>query len=421
MKIRAWLIACFSAVWAITSLAQQGPDLDADTAQGYVQNVFHHSSVDSVNVYNGSLTIPVALGPSYPIGPKLKLQAMLVYASKVWEYNRPAQPQNEPDLHSLVADPSLGFGWNLTMGAIKKCGPTQASTCYVAVQDGAEHRFGAPISNYYKPTDASRFYLHYISGTSGYEMWAEDGNRFVFSWNVTGFDDVWNDYKNDLGRGRNGWYSDQAGGCVGQRVRRWKYSLEPRCAALLGRSVSECVRRLLHHQQDQGSRRKRRGPDDRGYARNGPAGLGRFEPDQVAHLQGLVVDRGDLEPGLCDRDDRQPLGSRAFPDRPAGGQHELRLHLQQRGVLHRVRGACEDDEGADGGHDLLLLGNLRVPSRAAGIPASVLPGDRRASHRDITDPVGSSSQWQDQPRGRGAHDPVSTAARLRRQQLLSLD
>ena len=141
MKIRAWLIACFSAVWAITSLAQQGPDLDADTAQGYVQNVFHHSSVDSVNVYNGSLTIPVALGPSYPIGPKLKLQAMLVYASKVWEYNRPAQPQNEPDLHSLVADPSLGFGWNLTMGAIKKCGPTQASTCYVS-PDGAEHQFG---------------------------------------------------------------------------------------------------------------------------------------------------------------------------------------------------------------------------------------------------------------------------------------
>ena len=40
--------------------------------------VFHHSSVDSINLYNGSLTIPIAIGPSYPVGPKLKFQAMFL-------------------------------------------------------------------------------------------------------------------------------------------------------------------------------------------------------------------------------------------------------------------------------------------------------------------------------------------------------
>lgn len=212
-RLAARRISCSVLGWLLAvalGVAQQGPDLDADTAQGYVQNVFHHSSVDSINVYNGSLTIPIALGPSYPIGPKLKLQAMLVYSSKIWEYDRPAQPQNEPDVYAVVADPSLGFGWSFTMGAIKKCGPTQASVCYIS-PDGAEHLFGGPIGGYYKPADASRYYLHFNDhimpdDVPGYEMWDEDGNRYIFAWNVTGFDDPANNYRNHLGRGRDGWY-----------------------------------------------------------------------------------------------------------------------------------------------------------------------------------------------------------------------
>jgi hypothetical protein len=67
-------------------LGQDGPDNDPDAAPGYVNNFFDHNPIDSVNLYNGQLTVPISLGPSYPIGPKLKLQLVLNYNSRVDEY-----------------------------------------------------------------------------------------------------------------------------------------------------------------------------------------------------------------------------------------------------------------------------------------------------------------------------------------------
>jgi hypothetical protein len=204
MKVRVLaLIGLLVAI--VTNLVAQ--DLDPDGAKGYVQNVFHHNDVDSINLYNGALTVPIAIGPSYPIGPKLRYQAMLVYTSKASEFSNPQSPQPDQIYTAIVADPSLGFGWNFAAGAIKKCGPSQGHICYVS-PDGAEHTFGAqpPVDGYKKSVDSSRYYLHYIDGTSGYEMWDEDGNRYVFDWNVTGFDDPPTNYINHLGRGRNGWY-----------------------------------------------------------------------------------------------------------------------------------------------------------------------------------------------------------------------
>jgi RHS repeat-associated protein len=130
---------------------------------------------------------------------------MLVYTSKVLEWGNPSNPQPDQLYQTLVADPSLGYGWNLAVGAVKKCGPQQGKLCYVS-PDGAEHTFQGLVSNYAKTLDSSRYYLHYISASAGYEMWDEEGNRYVFDWEVTGFDDPANNYVNDLGRGRNGWY-----------------------------------------------------------------------------------------------------------------------------------------------------------------------------------------------------------------------
>src|SRR6266540_2786086 len=79
-------------VWTVCTAAaraQSGPDNDADTAPGYVNSVFHHGQVDSINLYNGQLTIPISLGPSYPVGPKLKFQAVLTYNSRKSDYGHP--------------------------------------------------------------------------------------------------------------------------------------------------------------------------------------------------------------------------------------------------------------------------------------------------------------------------------------------
>ena len=72
--------------------AQNGPDNDPDGLRGYVDNVFHHTQVDSVNLYSGLLTVPIAVGQSYPIGPKLKFQVMLAYSSRLNEYGHPSLP-----------------------------------------------------------------------------------------------------------------------------------------------------------------------------------------------------------------------------------------------------------------------------------------------------------------------------------------
>jgi hypothetical protein len=209
----ACLVLLFSS---IALVAQNGPDNDPDAGQGYVNSVFHHSSVESINLYNGQLTVPISIGPSYPVGPKLKFQAMLTYTSRAWEFGHPSYemlnppaPNPPPSLpfEPLVGDPALGIGWNFSLGAIKPCGLSQASRCYVG-PDGAEHLFDQPVSDgsHFKTRDGSQHYLHYIDGTQGYEMWDGDGNHYVFGQSVTGFDDPPVAYFHDFGRGRNGWY-----------------------------------------------------------------------------------------------------------------------------------------------------------------------------------------------------------------------
>ncbi len=63
----------------------------------------------------------------------------------------------------------------------------------------------------WKTTDASELYLHTLPSNGGYQMWDGDGNRYDFTWEVSGFDDVIDTqanmgYTHDFGRGRDGWY-----------------------------------------------------------------------------------------------------------------------------------------------------------------------------------------------------------------------
>jgi len=207
-KLAPVLALCALVTSNSVSRAQNGPDNDPDGAPGYTQSVFHHASVDSINLYNGQLTIPIALGPDYPVGPKLKFQAMLTYSSTVWEFGNPG-PDNQSDVglyQPIKADPSLAAGWTLSAGAIKPCGIVQVSLCYVG-PDGSERQFASsPAAHYFKTGDTSQFLLHDLGATSGYEMWDGDGNHYTFAWHVTGYDDDAQDYLSDLGRGRNGWY-----------------------------------------------------------------------------------------------------------------------------------------------------------------------------------------------------------------------
>ena len=203
------LVVCAVLLSPRSLAAQNGPDNDADAAPGYANSVFHHDDVDSINLYNGQLTLPIALGPSYPIGPKLRLQLSLVYNSRVDDYGRPAAGQTPPPQESfsyrpLVGNSSLGIGWELSLGAIKPCrhGAT-AGQCFVA-PDGSQHMFNRGQGNGKVTGNGSQYFL---KGSGPYEMWDGEGNHYVFDKQAAGFDDTDADgYTHDFGRGRDGWY-----------------------------------------------------------------------------------------------------------------------------------------------------------------------------------------------------------------------
>jgi RHS repeat-associated protein len=178
--------------------AQNGPDNDANSAPGYARSVFHTGAIDSINLYNGQLTIPLPLGPSYPIGPNLRMQLVLNYNSRVDDFGSPSTQYPDFYVRPLVGDPALPIGWTLTLGAIKACkhGIT-AGVCYFS-PDGSQHQFDLGA----KTGDATPYYL---KGSGPYEMWDGDGNHHVFGWHVSGFDDG-SSYTHDFGRGRDGWY-----------------------------------------------------------------------------------------------------------------------------------------------------------------------------------------------------------------------
>jgi RHS repeat-associated protein len=197
--------ALLCACTASKGLCQSGPDNDPVGAQGYVQNAFHHSSVDSINLYNGQLTIPIALGPSYPVGPALRFQTTLTYNSRVYDYGNTFT--NDTNYYvPLTGDPSLGIGWSLNLGKLQlrgAGGPTYVSP------DGSGHLFVGVYPDY-KTADATQFVLHGNGGTdptgaTSFDMWDGDGNHYVFDWHVSGYDET-SYFHRDFGLSRDGWY-----------------------------------------------------------------------------------------------------------------------------------------------------------------------------------------------------------------------
>ena len=218
--------------------AQAGPDNDPDAAPGYTNSVFHHDAFDSINLYNGQLTVPIALGPSYPIGPKLRFQLTLVYNSRVDDYGAPLPGQQQTSFvyKPLTGNSSLPIGWELSLGAIKSCRHgTTTAPCYVA-PDGSQHLFVRSQGNGKVTGDGSQYFL---KGAGPYEMWDGDGNHYVFDKETAGFDDPLTDgFTHDFGRGRDGWYlgslTDPHGN--GYTVTYWtgshpRWTTEPRRAA----------------------------------------------------------------------------------------------------------------------------------------------------------------------------------------------
>jgi RHS repeat-associated protein len=213
MRTARLLLWCLVVAAPVAALAQSGPDNDPAAAQGYVSNYFHHSSVDSINQFNGQLAVPVPIGPTYQVGPSLTFQATLTYSTRVTEPGHPTDESN-PNYFPVVGDPAIGIGWTFSAGKVAcRALPTSVSAqgpCYIR-PDGAQVDFPVQNGTTYTTADATQYKLVH-NGTSPndtYTMYDGDGNRYDFTKRVVGYDDmpgVGNGYARDYGRGRDGYY-----------------------------------------------------------------------------------------------------------------------------------------------------------------------------------------------------------------------
>ena len=110
----------------------------ANRARG-ATNAIDSGPIDQVNLFNGNLMLPVALGRSYPVSSTFAYQLSVRYNSLVWDFEVGVQGTAAYP----VRDSNAGLGWDLSFGRLHA--PSEAVNptgrwLFVAA-DGGLHRF----------------------------------------------------------------------------------------------------------------------------------------------------------------------------------------------------------------------------------------------------------------------------------------
>ena len=171
---------------AIPSFAQKGSESELGF---HPDKLYHFTDIDSVNLFNGNLTMAVPLSPVYRVGPSLSYQFALTYNSKVWDfetydYTNGRHTDMIPNRRS-----NAGIGWRLSFGRLLP--PTDASVDH-STDDrdmwvyespaGDEHPFAEATST--KATtaeDASALRLVWIDANTR-DVEFPSGERHRFTW-----------------------------------------------------------------------------------------------------------------------------------------------------------------------------------------------------------------------------------------------
>ena len=150
MRRKALSILAVPALLTGSLLAQTHPNLERGMNVGKAYQV---GDVDSVNLFNGNLSIAIPLGQSYGAGGDLSYSVVLRYNSNVWDHNlvtftndctRPygdiTVTQTTP--HQLSSGLNGGLGWSLDFGTLllSGSGTVDDRWTYVA-PDGSTHPF----------------------------------------------------------------------------------------------------------------------------------------------------------------------------------------------------------------------------------------------------------------------------------------
>jgi RHS repeat-associated protein len=121
---------------AVSIAAQQGDGLEKGFA---ADKVYDFEGVDSINTFNGNLTLSIPMGPSYPVNGGLSYHLALSYNSKVWDYEGfSGQMRALPNRRS-----DAGMGWLVSLGRlVPPANQTNDTNQWIYESpDGNEHIF----------------------------------------------------------------------------------------------------------------------------------------------------------------------------------------------------------------------------------------------------------------------------------------
>ena len=142
-------------VWASPAHAQDDvadPDFSYNMfypkyAKGRQPTAYDVGEFDSVNLYNGGLSLTIPLGPPLVAGADLSWQLALHYSSKFWSWDRRRNGDECQGKGFIVGDAHAGLGWTFKLPHIylrQQQDPSTGDSTYyldsVITPDGAPHQ-----------------------------------------------------------------------------------------------------------------------------------------------------------------------------------------------------------------------------------------------------------------------------------------
>ena len=157
----AVLIGITMALAAAGAVAQDHPNLERGF---YADQTYQAAGLDSVNLYNGNLTLAFPVGQTFHVGGNLSYGLTLYYNSNVWDFEqRDFYPPNPGGGCALppLSDPvtltvalpvkgvNAGLGWTISLGSLDgPYGSSDSPSWVYTSPDGSKHTFFATLHDY---------------------------------------------------------------------------------------------------------------------------------------------------------------------------------------------------------------------------------------------------------------------------------
>ncbi len=185
-------LVCLTLLQATTAFAQNQHQM---RGRGFKpEDVYDVGDVDTVSLFNGSLTIRIPIGGTYPVGGGISYGLALVYNSYLWDYEDYHHTDNQIYQSAVPnALSNAGLGWTVTFGELvppntEPINDDDTRWLYVGA-DGARHVFYDTLhegdvnnANVWYTRDSSYLRMKRLGGSPvQYDIEFPDGTLHTFA------------------------------------------------------------------------------------------------------------------------------------------------------------------------------------------------------------------------------------------------